>query len=203
MLILGFLGILVIFLGLDAYHNYPSRNKPKVDNAVLTDQTLAYHLDWDAIQDQKFLAYLYVKKVNAIVRYQTLAEVDYSQAQTAIEHLLAHPELLPEVPQKRRPPLPEADDQHLHDLIANDDFDTATTLYARLVDVDQFTAQQVIKRMAREHYLMSIEDDDLTHSLQQRDAAYSIQLLQERYDLTRDEALQVIDFSYNSQTDVG
>ncbi len=203
MLILGFLGLLVIFLAIEARNRMSFRKQPTVDNSVLHDQTLAYHLDWQAIQDQKFLTYLYVKKVNAVVRYQNLAGVDYTQAQSAIEHLLAHPELLPEVPQKRRPPLPEADDQQLHDLIANNELDAATSFYAHLVDVDQFTAQHVVQRLAREHYLMSIEDSDLSQSLQIQDEVHAMQLLQERYDLTQDEALQVIAYSYNSQIDVG
>ena len=165
MLIPGFLTFLLIFLLLEGLFSGQSQDESKVDNRVLHDPTLAYHLDWNAIRDQKFLTYLYVKKVNAVVRYQTLAGVDYEQAESAIEHLLAHPELLPEIPVKRRPAIPDAEDKRLHDLIAKGDLSEAALLYANLVDVDQFTAQQVVERMEREQYIENIDDKNVQRLL--------------------------------------
>jgi len=193
MLIPGFLTFLVIFLLLEGLFSEQSQDDSKVDNRLLHDPALAYHLDWNAIRDGKFLAYLYVKKVNAVVRYQTLAGVDYEQAQSAIEHLLAHPELLPEIPLKRRPAIPDAEDKRLHNLIASGDLSEAALLYANLVDVDQFTAQQVIERMEREQYVESIQDRNVQRLLLDNDETKAIAILQKRYGLTQDEAIHAID----------
>lgn len=193
MLVLGFLGILLIFLFIEGIITQYGTSSSRVDNSVLNDQTLAYHLDWDAIRDQKLLTYLYVKKVNAVVRYQNLAGVDYEQACSAIEYLLAHPDLLPEIPQKRRPPLPEADDERLQKLIAEDDLTGATSLYARLVDVDQFTAQQVVERMQRQQYVENITDVDVQNLLQNDSESEAVDILRKRYGLSQNEAIQAID----------
>lgn len=193
MLILGFLGILLSFLLLESVLSHHQSGAIQLDNTVLDDQTLAYHLDWDAIRDQKLLNYLYVKKVNAVVRYQTLAGVDYEQARSAIEHLLAHPDLLPEIPQKRRPPLPDAEDERLQNLIAQGDLATATSLYARLVDVDQFTAQQVIERMERQQYVDNIADADVKRLLLNDNEVDAVDILRKRYGLSQNEAIQAID----------
>lgn len=193
MIIFAFLAALLGFLLFDAVINFRQRTSDTVDNRVLHDQTLAYHLDWDAIRNQKFLRYLYVKKINAIVRYQTLAGVSHDQAEEAVEYLLAHPELLPEIPQKRRPPLPDADNQELTRLIETGQIDRAIATYAKLVEVDQFTAQQVIQRMERELYVVNIRDEDVYQSLQQDNETDAIQLLQERYGLSESEAIHAID----------
>jgi hypothetical protein len=147
-LVLGFLGTLLSFLLLEGALR--QTRQAKLNNAVLDDQILAYHLDWKAVQDQKFLLYLYVKKVNAIVRYQTLADVTYEEARQAIEYLLANPELLPAIPQKRRPALPDADDAALALAIAEGRLDEATKRYQLLLDVDPFTARLVVERMLEE-----------------------------------------------------
>jgi hypothetical protein len=102
------------------------------------------------VQDQKFLLYLYVKKVNAIVRYQALAAVSYEEARQAIEYLLANPELLPAIPQKRRPALPDAEDAALALAIAEGRLDEAAKRYQLLLDVDPFTARLVVERMLEE-----------------------------------------------------
>lgn len=193
MLVLGFLGMLLTFLLIEGFLTQHSTSSVRVDNRVLHDQTLAYHLDWDAIRDQKLLTYLYVKKVNAVVRYQTLAGVDYEQACSAIEYLLAHPDLLPEIPQKRRPPLPDADDERLQRLIADGDLSSAISLYARLVDVDQFTAQQVVERMERQQYVENIFDEDVQHLLLADNEADAVDILRKRYGLTQNEAIHAID----------
>lgn len=192
MLVLTFLATLLTFLVFDALFN-GIRHSKTLDNAVLEDQILAYHLDWDAIRDQKLLAYLFVKKVNAIVRYQKLANVSYEQANDAIEYVLAHPELLPEIPQKRRPALPEADDERIHHLLALGDLEEATALYQDLVDVDQFTAQRVIERMEREHFVYTIDDADVQKLLFDDAEIQAVSVLQERYGLTQREAIQAID----------
>lgn len=193
MLVIGFLGMLLTFLLIEGFVTQHTANRARVDNSVLDDQTLAYHLDWDAIRDQKLLAYLYVKKVNAVVRYQNLAGVDYEQACSAIEYLLAHPDLLPEIPQKRRPPLPDAEDERLQRLIADGDLSSATSLYARLVDVDQFTAQQVVERMERQQYVENITDEDVHHLLLADNEPDAVDILRKRYRLTQTEAIQAID----------
>lgn len=193
MLILAFLGFLLTFLLLEGLLTGQGQDDSRVDNSVLLDPTLAYHLDWNAIRDGKFLAYLYVKKVNAVVRYQNLAGVGYEQAQSAIEHLLAHPELLPEIPLKRRPAIPDADDAHLHELIVQGNLSEATLLYSNLVDVDQFTAQQVVERMEREHYIDNIQDRTVQRRLLDDDESGAITVLQKRYGLTQDEAISIID----------
>lgn len=193
MLVFGFLGVLVIFLLLEGLLTRQSTDDAILDNSVLHDQTLAYHLDWNVIRDQKLLGYLYVKKVNAVVRYQNLAGVDYEQARDAIEHLLAHPELLPEIPQKRRPALPAAEDKQLRDLIASGDLARATLLYAKLLDVDQFTAQQVVQRMEREHYVENIDDADIQRLVIDNDEAKAVEMLRKRYGLTQNEAIHAID----------
>lgn len=152
MLILGFLGMLLSFLLLEG--SLRQNRQAKLNNAVLDDQILAYHLDWKAVQDQNFLLYLYVKKVNAIVRYQALAAVSYEEARQAIEYLLANPELLPAIPQKRRPALPNAEDAALALAIAEGRLDEAAKRYQLLLDVDPFTARLVVERM-----LEDIEDE--------------------------------------------
>lgn len=192
MLVLGFLGALLAFLLLEGVFNR-GQEPDHVDNTVLHDQMLAYHLDWKAIRDQKLLTYLYVKKVNAVVRYQNLAGVDYEQASDAVEYLLAHPELLPEIPQKRRPALPEADDDRIRQLIAIGDRTKAISLYADLVDVDQFTAQQVIERMEREQYIDSINDIDVNRLVADDKEAKAVHILREKYGLTQIEAIHAID----------
>lgn len=192
MLIFTFLITLLFFLLLDAviknYH-HPSA----LNNAVLNDQTLAYHLDWEVIRGQKLLRYLFVKKVNAVLRYQNLAGVSYEQASEAVEYLLAHPELLPEIPQKRRPALPQADDERIHDLLVEGQINNAVSLYQDLVDVDQFTAQQVIDRMEREHYINTIDDIDIQALLTLDDELQAMMILQERYGLNQREAIYAID----------
>ncbi|MEM9951321.1 MAG: hypothetical protein AAF846_06970 [Chloroflexota bacterium] len=193
MIIIGFLVALVSFLAIDMLINFRNRTNTTVDNHVLNDQTLAYHLDWDSVRNQKFLKYLYVKKINAIIRYQDLAGVSHTQAEEAIEYVLAHPELLPTIPQKRRPPLPDAENDYLQALLSSGKTDKAITHYANLVDVDQFTAQQVIERMARDLYVTTIHDADVAQSLTQDDEARAIQLLQTRYGLTENEAIHAID----------
>ena len=154
MLVLGFLGTLLSFLLLEGAMR--QSRQARLNNTVLDDQILAYHLDWKAIQDQKLLLYLYVKKVNAIVRYQSLAQVSYDEARQAIEYLLANPELLPAIPQKRRPALPEAEDAALALAIAEGNLDEATKRYQHLLDVDPFTARLVVERM-----LEDADDDSL------------------------------------------
>jgi hypothetical protein len=193
MLVLLFLGILLTFLVLEGFLTSQRSGGATIDNTVLDDQMLAYHLDWNTIRDQKLLTYLYVKKVNAVVRYQNLAGVDYEQARHAIEHLLAHPELLPEIPQKRRPALPEAEDRRLQELIARGELVQATLLYANLLDVDQFTAQQVVERMEREQYLESIHDADVQRLLIADDEVNAVAILRKRYGLTQNEAIHAID----------
>lgn len=192
MLVLAFLVILVIFLIFDGFIKGFRRSKV-VDDAVLEDQLLAYHLDWDAIRDQKLLTYLFVKKINAIVRYQKLAGVSYKKANDAIEYLLAHPELLPEIPQKRRPALPQADDERIHKLVEHGEMEQAIVLYQELVDVDQFTAHQVIERMRREHYVQTIDDVDIQRLIVHDSESQAVTILQERYGLTQREAIQAID----------
>jgi tetratricopeptide (TPR) repeat protein len=192
MLVLTFLIILLAFLLLDAvikaYHHSLA-----LDNAVLDDQTLAYHLDWEVISEQKLLTYLFVKKVNAVVRYQNLAGVSYEQASEAIEYLLAHPNLLPEIPQKRRPALPLANDEGVRDLLELGKLEEAVGLYQDLLDVDPFTAQQVIDRMRREHYVKTIDDVDIQRLITLDDEPQAVTMLQERYGLTQSEAIQAID----------
>jgi|GEM_PF-4521739 len=192
MLVFGFLGILLTFLLFDGLLTRQSEDE-RVDNGVLDDSILAYHLDWNAIREQKLLRYLYIKKVNAVVRYQNLAGVDYKQACDAVEHLLAHPELLPEIPQKRRPAMPETQDKQLRSLIANGKLSEAATLYADLLEVDQFTAQQVIERMEREQYVESIADEDVTRLLSGDDETHAVEILRKRYGLTQSEAIHAID----------
>lgn len=146
MLVLGFLGTLLSFLLIEGLWR---QNRPaKFDAAVLHDQILAYHLDWKAVQDPKFLLYLYVKKVNAIVRYQALAAVSYAEAESVIDYLLAHPEILPTLPQKQRPALPEVADAALALAIAEGRLDEASKRYQILLDVDPFTARLLVERMA-------------------------------------------------------
>lgn len=146
MLVLGFLGTLLSFLLLEGI--WRQSRPAKLNAAILDDQILAYHLDWKAVQDPKFLLYLYVKKVNAIVRYQTLAAVSYDEAESAIDYLLAHPEVLPAIPQKQRPALPEMDDAALALAIAEGRLEDASKRYQSLLDVDPFTARLVVERMA-------------------------------------------------------
>ena len=193
MLVLVFLGVLLSFLVFESWLTRNRQQSGAVDQSILTDHMLAYHLDWDAIRDQKLLTYLYVKKVNAVVRYQNLAGVDYDQACDAIEYLLAHPELLPDIPLKRRPPLPEADDEYIRQLIAEGELNKAISYYAKLVDVDQFTAQQVIERMQRDQYIFNIEDTTVKNLLQQDDETQAVSLLREKYGLTQSEAIYAID----------
>lgn len=192
MLVFGFLGILVTFLVFEGFLTRQS-DEGSVNNAVLDDSILAYHLDWNVIRDQKLLRYLYIKKVNAVVRYQNLAGVDYQQACDAIEHLLAHPELLPEIPQKRRPAMPETQDKQLRDFIVEGKLSEAEALYTQLLEVDQFTAQQVIERMEREHYVESIADVDISRLLSGDDETQAVTILRKRYGLTPGEAIHAID----------
>jgi hypothetical protein len=192
MLIITFLIFLFVMHVLDAIIK-GLRHSKAVDDAVLNDQILAYHLDWDVIRDQKLLAYLFVKKVNAVVRYQKLVGVSYDKANEAIEYLLAHPELLPEIPQKRRPALPKADDERIYQLLAVGELEEAISLYQDLVDVDQFTAQKVIQRMGREHYVQSIEDVDVQRLISHESETQAVTILQERYGLNQREAIQAID----------
>lgn len=193
MLVLVFLGILLVFLLLEGVMTNFQQETAGLDESILKDHMLAYHLDWDAIRDQKLLTYLYVKKVNAVVRYQNLAHVDYEQARDAIEYLLAHPELLPEIPQKRRPPLPEADDERIRQFIAEGRLTQAASSYAALVDVDQFTAQQVVERMERDQYIENIKDTNVERLLLDDDEPKAIHILREKYGLTHIEAVHAID----------
>lgn len=192
MLIFTFLISLLIFLVLDAVIKN-QQHSSALNNAVLDDQTLAYHLDWEVIREQKLLTYLFVKKVNAVVRYQNLAGVSYEQANEAVEYLLAHPDLLPEIPQKRRPALPQADDKRIHDFLVEGQTNKAVSLYQDLVDVDQFTAQQVIERMEREHYVKTIDDGDIQGLISIDDEFQAMIVLQERYGLNQREAIYAID----------
>ena len=107
--------------------------------------------------------------------------------------MLAHPELLPEIPQKRRPAMPETQDKQLRSLIANGKLSEAATLYADLLEVDQFTAQQVIERMEREQYVESIADEDVTRLLSGDDETHAVEILRKRYGLTQSEAIHAID----------
>jgi hypothetical protein len=191
-LVLGFLGTLLSFLLVEGALRQ-IRQVAGLDNRVLNDQILAYHLDWRAVQDQKLLIYLYVKKVNAVVRYQSLAGVSYEEARQAVEHLLAHPNLLPSIPQKRRPALPQAEDARLASAIIEGKLEEAIKLYRDLVDVDPFTARLVIKRMAREHYLERLEDSEIMRFLAQDAEAEAMQLLAERYGLNDEETLHALD----------
>jgi hypothetical protein len=191
-LVLGFLGTLLGFLLFEDLLRQ-TRQVIGLNNRVLDDQILAYHLDWKAIQDQKLLIYLYVKKVNAVVRYQSLAGVSYKEAQKAIEYLLAHPHLLPSIPQKRRPALPQADDERLRLAIALGKREEAMKLYQGLVDVDSFTAKQVVERMSREHYLETLDDSEIVRFLAQDEETEAIHLLVERYGLSDEEALYTLD----------
>jgi hypothetical protein len=191
-LVLAFLGTLLSFLLVEGVLRQ-MRQVTALDNRVLDDQILAYHLDWKAIQDPKLLVYLYVKKVNAVVRYQSLAGVSYEEARQAVEYLLANPELLPSVPQKRRPALPEADDEQLLSAVVAGNHDEAVRRYQALVDVDPFTARQVVERLARQHYLTSLEDSDVEQRLEEEDEAELLDLLASRYALSQEEALIVLE----------
>jgi len=192
MLLLAFFVILVIILIVDGLIKVLQHPKA-FDNAVLEDPILAYHLDWNAIHKQKLLGYLFVKKINAIVRYQKLAGVSYEKANQAIEYVLSHPELLPNIPQKRRPALPEADDGRIYSLLETGELKQAAALYQVLADVDQFTAKAVIERIGREYYVRTIQDSDVQRLIVRDAEEQALTLLQERYNLTLREAIQAID----------
>jgi hypothetical protein len=164
-----------------------------IDDAALQDPMLAYHLDWEVLCDERFRFYLFVKKVNAIKRYEDLAGVSHEQAKAAIDYIIANSELMERLrPVKKRPALPEVEEQCLYDLIACGNFRAAERLYQQVAEVDLFTARRAIARMEREIWIDNLYDPDVRRLID-RSEADAVELARRRYRLTQKEAIAVID----------
>jgi hypothetical protein len=169
-----------------------------IDDAALQDPMLAYHLDWDILHDERFRFYLFVKKVNAVKRYEDLAGVTHEQAQQVIDYIIANEAIMERLrPVKKRPNLPEVEAQRLRDLVAHGHFAAAHRLYQQLADVDLFTAQRAIAHLEREIYIENLDDPDIRRLIDHSESD-AIELARRRYHLTQKEAIFVVDMLFQS-----
>lgn len=195
-LIAMLVGIFGLLFALSFWRGHPQVIEPTVstiDDSALQDPMLAYHLDWDILRDERFRFYLFVKKVNAVKRYENLAGVSHEQAQKVIETIIANEALMARLrPMKKRPNLPDVQEQRLRDLVARGQFVAAESLYQQIADVDLYTAQKAISRLEREVYVENVDDPD-ARRLMARNESDAIELVRRRYRLTQKEAIFVVD----------
>ena len=128
-LIVMLMGIFALLFVIAFWRSRPKLVEPTastIDDSALEDPMLAYHLDWDVLRDERFRFYLYVKKVNAVKRYEHLAGVSHEQAQKVIDYIISNEDIMARLrPMKKRPNLPAVEEQRLRDLVALGDFESA------------------------------------------------------------------------------
>ncbi|MDQ7026890.1 MAG: hypothetical protein Q9P44_15180 [Anaerolineae bacterium] len=195
-LIVMLVGIFALLFVLSSWRGQQQVVEPTIstiDGSALQDPMLAYHLDWDILRDERFRFYLFVKKINAVKRYENLAGVSHEQAQKVIATIIANEDLMARLrPMKKRPHLPLIEEQRLRDLVARGQFVTAENLYQQIADVDLYTAQRAISRLEREVYVENVDDPDIRRLIA-RSESDAIDLARRRYRLTQKEAIFVVD----------
>jgi len=112
-------------------------------------------VDWSVLDDGEFRSTLPKQKISAIKRYRELTGADLKEAKTAVEYMIAHPQLADQyksgVQQSQTRLSADTGGAGIQDLLAEGRFEEAADVYAAFMGVDKFTARNVITQMANEN----------------------------------------------------